>query len=197
MRVAPQSMGPAASFPVIGNPHSTDKSQDSVDDENFSMRPKINAREMDETKNLHCHTGALHQLDSAAVYSVTSKGILKKMHFHTATRAFRKRLRESVRDFAFAKQEIFKRNCALRQTDCLQHCGENVFAVFQRRNLVTFQERGSQQVPHGSDKCVVANRVIGSDGMPDFLLRRKEIPDHEQSSQTAGGSGADQLRPLR
>ena len=152
---------------------------------------------MDEAKNFHCHTGAFHQLDSAAVYSVTSEGVLKKMHFHTATRAFRKRLRESVRDFAFAKQEIFKRNCALRRMDCLQHCGENVFAVFQRRNFVPFDKGRTEQVPHGSDKCVVADCVVGSDGMADFLLRREEIPDHEQSSQTADGSGANQLRPLR
>ena len=33
-------------------------------------------------ENLHCHTGAFHQLDGAAVYSVTTERILKKMHFH-------------------------------------------------------------------------------------------------------------------
>ena len=47
-------------------------------------------------------------------YSVTSERILKKMHFHTVTRAVRKRLSESVRDFAFPEEEIFKCNCALR-----------------------------------------------------------------------------------
>src|SRR6476620_10605705 len=97
MRVAPQSRGPAVSFPVIGNSHSADKSQDSVDDQNFSMRPEINAREMDEAENLHCHTGAFHQFDGAAVHSVTTERILKEMHFHTVTRAFRKSLSESVR----------------------------------------------------------------------------------------------------
>ena len=107
-------MDPAVSFPVIRNSHSADKSQDSVDNQNFSMRPEINAREMDEAENLHCHTGAFHQLDGAAVYSVTSERILKKMHFHTVTRAFRKSLSESVRDFAFFEQEIFKCNCPLR-----------------------------------------------------------------------------------
>ena len=107
-------MGPAVSFPVIGNSHSADKSQDSVNNQNFSMRPEIDAREMDEAENLHCHTRAFHQLDGAAMYSVTSKRILKKMHFHTVTRAFRKSLSESVRDFAFFEQEIFKCNCPLR-----------------------------------------------------------------------------------
>src|SRR6476620_8890744 len=144
MRVAPQSRGPAVSFPVIRNSHSADKSQDSVDDQNFSMRPEINAREMDEAENLHCHTGAFHQLDGAAVYSVTSERVLKKMHFHTVTRAFGQRLSESVRDFAFTEQEIFKRDCALRRMDRLQHCRENVIAVFQRCNFVPFQERRSE-----------------------------------------------------
>src|SRR6478609_11958051 len=113
MRVAPQSMGPAVSFPIIRNSHSADKSQDSVDNQNFSMRPEINAREMDETKNLHCHTCVFHQLDGVAVHSITSERILKKMHFHTVTRAFRQRLSESVRNFAFAEQEIFECDCAL------------------------------------------------------------------------------------
>src|SRR6478752_8945976 len=99
------------------------------------MRPEINAREMDEAENLHCDTGAFHQFDGAAVYSVTSERILKKMHFHTVTRAFRKRLSESVRNFAFAEQEIFECDCALCRTDRLQHCRENVIAVFQRRNF--------------------------------------------------------------
>src|SRR5512132_3234700 len=114
MRVAPQPMDPAVSFPVIRDSDSADKSQHSVDDENFSMRPKVNAREMDEAENLHCDTGAFHELDGASVYSVTSERILKKMHFHTVTRAFRQRLSESVRDFAFPEEEIFKCNCALR-----------------------------------------------------------------------------------
>ena len=106
MRVAPQSVDPAVSFPVIRNSHSADKSQDSVHHQNFSMGPEINAREMNEAENLHGHTGAFHQLDGAAVYSVTSERILKKMHFHTVTRAFRKRLSESVRDFAFPEEEF-------------------------------------------------------------------------------------------
>jgi len=184
-------MDPAVSFPVIRNSHSTDKAQGSVDDQNFSMRPEIYAREMDEAKNFHCHTGAFHQLDSAAVYSVTSEGVLKKMHFHTATRAFRKRLRESVRDFAFAPEEIFECNCALRRTDRLQHSRENVFAVFQRRYFVPFQERRSEQVPHRSDECVIAHCIVGSDGMAYLFFRREEIANHEQSGQTARGSGSN------
>jgi hypothetical protein len=152
---------------------------------------------MNESENLHCHTGAFHQLDGTAVYSVTSKRVLKKMHFYTATRAFRERLRESLRDFAFVEQEIFKRNCALRRTDGLQHCRKNVIAVFQRRNFVPLDKGRSEQVPHGSDKCVVAHCVVGSNGMADLFLRREEIPNHEQSSQTARGSSADQFRPLR
>ena len=129
--------------------------------------------------------------------SVTSERILKKMHFHTVTRAFRKRLSESVRDFAFPEQEIFKCDCALCRTDAVQHCREDLIAVFQRCNFVPFQERRSEQVPHGSDEGVVAHGVVGSDGMADLLLCRKEIPNHEQSSQTARGGGANQLRPLR
>ena len=85
---------------------------------------------MDEAENLHCDTGAFHQLDGASVYCVASERILKKMHFHTVTRAFRKRLSESVRDFAFPEQKIFKRNCALRRTNAVQHCRENLIAVF-------------------------------------------------------------------
>src|SRR6476646_4044099 len=137
-------MGPAVSFAIIRNSHSADKSQDSVDNQNFSMRPEINAREMDEAENLHRDTGAFHQFDGMAVYSVTSERVLKKMHLHTVTRAFDQRLSESVRHFAFAEQEIFKCDCALRRTDRLQHCRENVIAVFQRCNFVPFQERRSE-----------------------------------------------------
>src|SRR6476660_1673360 len=128
------------------------------------MRPEINAREMDEAENLHCDTGAFHQFDGAAVYSVTSERILKKMHFHTVTRAFRKRLSESVRDFAFPQEKILKRNAPLRGTDAVQHCGKNLIAVFQRDNLVPFQERRSEQVSHRSDEGVVAHGIVGSDG---------------------------------
>src|SRR5436305_13756028 len=114
MRVAPQSMNPAIAFPVIRNSLSADKSHNAVDDQNFSMRSEIDSRKMDETENLHCHTGAFHQLNRATVDSVTSERILKKMHFHTVARAFRKRFSESVRDFAFAEQEVFECNRALR-----------------------------------------------------------------------------------
>ena len=94
------------------------------------MRPEINAREMDEAENFHCDTGAFHQLDGASVYRVTSERILKKMHFHAVARAFRQRLSEGVRDFAFPEEEIFKRDCALRRTDAVQHCREDLIAVF-------------------------------------------------------------------
>ena len=50
---------------------------------------------------------------------------------------------------------------------------------------------------HGADESVVADVVVSSDGMADLFLRRKEIPDDEQSSQTARGSDAQHLRPLR
>jgi len=112
---------------------------------------------MDEAENLHCHSGAFHQLDGAAMHSVTSKRILKKMHFHAATRPFRQRLSESVRDFAFPEQEIFECDRALRRTNGLQHCREDVIAVFQGCNLVAFDKRRAKQVTHGSDECIVAD----------------------------------------
>ena len=92
------------------------------------MRPKVNAREMNEAENLYCDTRAFHQLDGASVYRITSKRILKKMHFHPIARAFRKRLSESVRDFAFPEKEIFKCDCALRRTNAVKHCWEDLIA---------------------------------------------------------------------
>src|SRR5262245_436498 len=50
---------------------------------------------------------------------------------------------------------------------------------------------------HGPEESVVADIVVSSDWMTDLLLRRKEVPNHEKGSQTACGSGANQLRPLR
>ena len=35
---------------------------------------------------------------------------------------------------------------------------------------------------HGADERVVADVIVGSNGMADFLLCRKEIPDDKQSS---------------
>ena len=84
-------MSSAVALPIIGNSDTPDESESSVDDQNFSMRPEINAREMDEPKNLHSDACAFHQLGGASMYRVTSERILKKMHFHTITRAFRKR----------------------------------------------------------------------------------------------------------
>ena len=190
-------MHPAVAFPVIGDSHSPDESEGSVDHQNFSMRPKVDAREMNEAENLHRDTRAFHQLDGASVYRITSERILKKMHLHTITGAFRKRSSESVRDFAFPEKEIFKCNATLRRTYAVQHSREDLIPIFQRCNFVPFLQRRSEQVAHGADESVVADIVVSSDGMADFLLRRKEIPDHEQSSQTACGGGAEQLRPLR
>jgi len=67
MRVPPQAMSSAVSLPIIGDSHAADESESSVDDQNFSMRPEVDAREMDETKNLHCDTRAFHQLHGASV----------------------------------------------------------------------------------------------------------------------------------
>src|SRR4029453_1753263 len=50
---------------------------------------------------------------------------------------------------------------------------------------------------HSADESVVADIVVSSDGMADFLFLGKKIPDDEQRGQTARGSGAEQLRPLR
>src|SRR4029079_15932155 len=114
MRIAPLPMCPAVAFPIIGDSHAADESESSVDDQNFSMRPKINARKMDESENLYCDTRALHQLDSASVYRVTSHSILHKMHFHATAGAFRECFGESIRNFAFLEKEILKRNATLR-----------------------------------------------------------------------------------
>src|SRR5215472_13055204 len=102
------------------------------------LNEAFNPREMDEAENLHRDTCTFHQLDGASVYRDTSERILKKMHFHTVTRAFSKGFSKSVRDFAFAEQKIFKCNCALRRTDAIQHCGKNLIAVLQRCNFVSF-----------------------------------------------------------
>ena len=49
---------------------------------------------------------------------------------------------------------------------------------------------------HGADESIVADVVVGSNGMADFFFVWKKIPDDEQSSQTARGCGAKQLGPL-
>ena len=46
-----------------------------------------------------------------------------------------------------------------------------------------------------ANEDLVADIVIGSDGMADLLLRREEIPDYKQSGQAARGGHAQQLRP--
>src|SRR5215475_1694527 len=117
MSVPPQPMSSAVPLPIIGNSNAADESINPVDDQNFSRGPEVNAREMDEAENLHGDTRASHQLYGSSMYRVASERILKKMHFHAVTRAFRKCLGKSVRDFAFAKKKIFKSNCALRRTD--------------------------------------------------------------------------------
>ena len=119
------------------------------------MGPEINAREMDEAENLHCHTGAFHQLDGAAVYSVTTESILKKMHFHTVTRAFRKSFSESVRDFAFFEQEIFECNCPLRRTNRLQHC-RKMWSPFSSGVILFPSRRG------GPSKCPMVRTNVSS-----------------------------------
>ena len=93
------------------------------------MCPVVNAREMDEAENFHCDAGAFHELDGASVHRVASERILKKVHLYAGTRAFRQRLGEGVRDFAFLEEEIFKRDRALSRTDAAQHCRENLIAV--------------------------------------------------------------------
>src|SRR5262245_9813140 len=144
MRVAPESMGPAVALPIIGNSNAADESAGSVDNQNFSMRPEVNAREMNEAENLHGDTGAFHQLNGASMYRITSERILKEMHFHAVARAFGKRFGKSVRDFALAKEEIFKCDCTPSRTDAVQHRWKDLIAVFQWCNFVPFQERRSQ-----------------------------------------------------
>src|SRR5262245_9701187 len=182
MSVAPESMSSTVSCPIIGNSHASDESESSIDDQNFSMRPEVDAREMNEAENLHCNTSTFHQPDGAPVDGVTSNRILKEMYFHAATRAIRKRFRKGIRNFAFPKKKIFKRDRAFRRTNGAQHCRKDLIPVFQRRNFVPLYQRRSKKVTHGTDESVVADVVVGSDRMSDFLLVREEIPDHEQSS---------------
>src|ERR671918_604834 len=107
-------MGSAVAFPCIRNSDTADEPEGSVDDQDFSMRPVVDAREMDEAENFHCDAGAFHQLDCASVHRVASERILKKMHPHAGTRAFRQRSGESIRDFAFLEEKILKRDGTLR-----------------------------------------------------------------------------------
>ncbi len=48
---------------------------------------------------------------------------------------------------------------------------------------------------HRTKEDLVAHTVIGPDGMAAFLLRREKIPRYKQSSHTARGGRAEQLRP--
>ena len=96
-------MDSAVAFPSIRNSDAADEPQSSVDDQDFSMGPVVNTREMDEAEYFHGDAGAFHQLDRASVHRVATERVLKKMHFYTGTSAFRQRLGEGVRDFAFLK----------------------------------------------------------------------------------------------
>jgi hypothetical protein len=131
-------MGSAVAFPSVRNSDAAEEPQSSVDDQDLSMGPVVNAREMDEAENFHGDAGTFHQLDSASVHRVATERVLKKVHLHTGTRAFRQRLGEGVRDFAFLEKEIFKRDRTLRRTDAAQHCRKNLIAIFQRRDFVPF-----------------------------------------------------------
>ena len=79
-------MDPAVTLPIIGNSHASDKSESSVDNQNLSMCPEVNAREMDEAENLHRDTGTFHQLDGVSVYGVTSERILRNARSHRYAR---------------------------------------------------------------------------------------------------------------
>ena len=105
MRVAPQPVRPPVALPVIGNPDPADESELAVHHEDLAMRAVIDAREMDEPKNLHVYARAFQFLHGATVDRVAPERVLQEMHFYPGPRALRQRRRERVRDFALPSKE--------------------------------------------------------------------------------------------
>src|SRR4029453_10535250 len=120
----------AVALPCMRKSDAADKPHSSIDDQNLSMGPVVNAREMDKAENFNGDAGAFHQFEGASVHRVATERILKKVHLHAGKSAFCQRLGEGVRDFAFLEEEILKRNRTLRRTDAAQHCRKNLIAIF-------------------------------------------------------------------
>ncbi len=197
MRVAPQTARAAVAPPIVRDADSANESELPVDDQDFAVRPKVDSRKVDETKNLHVHARAPEQPDGAAAHAVAPESILEEMHRHPGARPFRQRLRELVGDFAFAKEKILERDRPFRGANGVQHGGENLVPILQDRDFVPFEQGRPEHVAHGADEGVVAGMIIRGDAIPDLLFRREEIPGNEKSGEAAGRGSAEDFGPLR
>ena len=119
------------------------------------------------------------------------------MDFDASVRPFRERLSEGVGNFALLPEKIFEGNGALGGTDRGEHGRENLFAVFQDRDLVAFDQGRPQKMSHGADKGVVARAVIRMDAMAQFFFVREKIARDEEGGETTERGGAEELCPLR
>jgi len=92
---------------------------------------------MDKPENLHGDARAFHQFYGASVYRIASHRILEKMHFYAVPRTIGECFSKCVRYLSFPKKKIFECDCALRRTNRVQHCREDLIAILQRCNFVS------------------------------------------------------------
>ena len=114
------------------------------------------------------------------------------MHLHSRAGALRQRLGKFFPDLALFHEEVFERDRAFGRANPLEHGRENLVSILQDRDLVAFEQRRTEELPHRADEGVIADGVIRPDGTFDLFLRLKKIPnDHDRQGAAQRGDAQE------
>lgn len=103
VRVAPHGKRVAIATPLVADADAADESETTVDDQQLSMRPVIEPRELQKPKNFNLDARSLQEVHRMAMQAICAKGILQKVHLHAGPRALRALPRTGPRSFLRAE----------------------------------------------------------------------------------------------
>jgi hypothetical protein len=73
---------------LIADTDAANETDAPVDNQQLSVRPVVEAAEMQKPKNFHLYAGAFKQIHRGAMQAIASESILQKMHFRAGARPF-------------------------------------------------------------------------------------------------------------
>ena len=181
--------------PLVRDAHAARESDSSVDDQEFAVRPVVDAIEavpMEWLILLHLDATRAHGVQLRRVHLCGPDRVDDEMHFDAMTGPLDERVREALTHGPRPVDVRFECHALRRVVDVLEHRPEDLTAVVQRRHLVPRDQRRSEEHAIARANCGSSTPYGECDRVGELVLSRGHVhPDDRHEGRDNGGDCGD------
>ena len=178
MRIAPVLGVLRVPAPLVADPDAAGEADVAVDDQQLAMGAVVHAIEVVPAQGMelaHLHPGVAHLLELLLLHLVAADPVQQDVDLDAGAGPLGQGLGEVVADLARPVDVGLEIDGVLRAADRLEHRGEDLVPVLQRREAVAADDVGAEQHAHRALELGIVDPVGVAQVLAEVLLAAVEV----------------------